>query len=131
MTKAKKVCLKQIKNMIIFLFICCLAEGDLIADIFGKSDDEDEEFTGFGEDESTASKKKSFSAAVISDSDESDDNKTTDCKCYNVSYILVFSPRFHNANRRCCHHFSIAQCIISLLIQYIVRNSHNFYCLIN
>ena len=47
------------------------AEGDLIADIFGKSDDEDEEFTGFGQDESTSSMKKSL-AAVISDSDEDD-----------------------------------------------------------
>ena len=54
------VCSKQIQSMIIFLFICCLTESDLIADIFGKSDDEDEAFSGFGEDEPTASKTKSM-----------------------------------------------------------------------
>ncbi|XP_076814138.1 uncharacterized protein LOC143460502 isoform X1 [Clavelina lepadiformis] len=46
--------------------------GNLIADIFGESDDEDEEFEGFGEDEvgkSKASASKPLSA-VISDSDE-------------------------------------------------------------
>ena len=44
--------------------------GELIADIFGESDDEGEEFTGFGAEE--VKKKLSKAKAAISDDSEDD-----------------------------------------------------------
>uniref|UniRef100_F6ZT62 Protein IWS1 homolog n=2 Tax=Ciona intestinalis TaxID=7719 RepID=F6ZT62_CIOIN len=52
-------------------------EGDLINDIFGKSDDEDEEFTGFGVEEVKKKDERSKSAVGAISSDSDDDSEPT------------------------------------------------------